>query len=228
MLLVSLVTLTCAMSLVLPATSAEFVLSHYRGVTLGDSVQVVVARLKMTAAYVKVVQERPTVVQELTWRPHPFISGATAGPDALSEMVLTFHGGLLARIAVTYDRDRTQGLTDADLHDALGSVYGVSLLVGTPTQPIIISPSPERQTIGRWEDADTLLLLWREQYPTRVGLTITSIASDRALQEALADGGRLHAAEAPMRDLARRTADAAALEAREEKIRRDNKAAFKP
>lgn len=227
MLLVSLLTLTCAVSLVLPAAPAESVLSRYRGVTLGDSVQVVIDRLQMTADNVKVVQERPTVVQELIWRPHRFISGATVEPDVLSEAVLTFHGGRLARLVVIYDRDRTQGLTDADLHDAMGSVYGASQLIGTPTQTAN-SPSPERRTIGRWEDAETLLLLWRQQYPARVGLTITSIASDRALQEALADGARLDVAEAPMRDLARRTTEAAALAAREEKIRRDNKAAFKP
>lgn len=65
MLYVSLLTLTCAMSLVLPATSAESVLSRYRGVTLGDSVQLV---------------------------------------------------------TVTYDRERTQGLTNADLHEAMGVV----------------------------------------------------------------------------------------------------------
>ena len=227
MFLVSLLALTCTLPLVLPETSAESVLSQYRGVTLGDSVQLVVDRLQVAASDVKVVQERPTVVQELTWRPHRFISGTTVVPDALAEMVLTFHAGLLARIAVIYDRDRTQGLTNADLHDALGSVYGASLLIGIPTQSTQ-SPSSERQTIGRWEDAETHLVLWRQQYPTRVGLTITSIASDQALQVALVEGVRLHASEAPMRDLARRTAEAAALEARDEKIRLDNKAKFKP
>lgn len=227
MLRVFLLTLTCVMSLVLPAASAEPVLSHYRGVALGDSVQVVIDRLQVVASDVKVVHERPTAVQELTWRPHRFVSGASVEPDPLAEMVLTFHAGRLARIAVSYDRERTQGLTNADLHEAMGSLYGASMLISTPTQPTI-SPSSERQTIGRWEDAETLLLLWREHYPNRVGLTITSIAGDLALQEAIVDGVRLHAAEGPMRDLARRAAEAAAVQARDEKTRRDNKATFKP
>lgn len=227
MLRVSLLTLMCALSLVLPATSAESVLSQYRGVTLGDSVQAVIDRLQLVASNVQVVHERPTVVQELTWRPHRFLSGTNLEPDPLAEMVLTFHAGRLARIAVTYDRERTEGMTNADLHEAMGRVYGASMLLAIPTQPTT-TPSAARQTIGRWEDAETLLLLWREQYPNRVGLTITSIAADAALQEAIAAGVRLHAAGAPARDLARRTAEATALQTKDEKIRRDNKAKFKP
>lgn len=224
---VSLLTLVCVVSLALPAASTEIVLAHYRGVTLGDSVQSVVDRLQMAAADVKVVHERPAMVQELTWRPHRFVSGATVEPDALSEMVMTFHAGRLARIGVVYDRERTQGLTNADMHELMAGVYGTSLLVGTPTLRTIGPPS-DRQTIARWEDDETLLLLWREQYPGRLGLTITSIAADAALQEALADGQRLSAAEAPMRDLARRTAEAAAARTLGEKMRLDNKARFKP
>ena len=48
-------------------------------------------------------------------------------------MVLTFYEGRLARIAVTYDRERTQGLTNADLHEAITSLYGASLLLSVPT-----------------------------------------------------------------------------------------------
>ena len=59
MLRVLLLTVVCATTLVLPATSAEPVLSRYRDVTLGDTVQVVVERLQMTLSDVKVVSERP-------------------------------------------------------------------------------------------------------------------------------------------------------------------------
>jgi hypothetical protein len=227
MLRISFLALTGAMAMVLPAASAESVLSSYRGVALGDSVQTVVERLQLAAADVKVIQERPTTVQEVTWRPHRFVSGATVEPDPLSEIVVTFHAGRVARIAVAYDRERTKGMTDADLRDALESVYGVSMLIGLPTQPAVNLPS-ERKTIGRWQDAETLLLLWRGEYPNRIGITITSVAGDAAFQQAIADGTTLHAAEAPARDLARRTAEAAAIQARDEKTRLENKAKFKP
>ena len=116
---VLLLTVVCAVSLVRPVASAESPLSRYRDVSLGDPGQVVVDRLKVPLSDVKVVHDRPTVVQQLTWRPHRSVSGATVEPDPLAEMVLTFHLGRLARIAVSYDRARTAGLTDADLNDAL-------------------------------------------------------------------------------------------------------------
>src|SRR5687767_5562926 len=77
MLRVSLLTLISVMSFVVPTTAAEPVLSQYRGVTLGDSVQTVIGRLHLVDSDVKVVHERPTVVQEVTWRPHRFVSGTT-------------------------------------------------------------------------------------------------------------------------------------------------------
>jgi len=226
MLRVLLLTILCATALVRPAISAEPVLSQYRGVTLGDSVQVVADRLQVMATEAKVVHERPTLVQQITWRPNRFVSGTSVEPDPLAEMVLTFNLGQLARIAVIYDRERTQGMTNADLLEALIGVYGPSLLPSMATGTTTSSTDPE--TIGRWSDAQTLLLLSRDRYPSRVSLTITAIAADLAMQKAIEDGVRVDATEAPARDLARRDAESAALRARDEKIRRDNKAAFKP
>ena len=48
------------------------------------------------------------------------------------------------------------------------------------------------------------MVLWREPSTNRITLTVTSIATERAMQEAIADGLRLEASEAPARDLARR------------------------
>jgi hypothetical protein len=219
------VLLITSMSLAL-LTASHAPLAQYRGLTLGDSVAVVVAHLELAAADVKVVHERPALVQELTWRPHRFVSGVTVEPDPLAEMVLTFHTGRLARIVAIYDRERTRGLTDADLHEVMGATYGPSMLIASPARPPV--NAADRLTIGRWQDADAFLLLWREQYPSRVGLTLTSIAAEAALREAIKGGLTLDAAEAPARDVARRTAEAAAIEARDEKVRRDNKAGFKP
>lgn len=227
MLRVSLLTLACVMLLAPQVTSAEVVLSRYRGVMLGDSVQVVVDRLKLAASDVTVVHEHPTIVQALTLRPPFFVNGTSADADPVAEIVFTFHLGRLARIVVSYDRERTQGLTNADLHEVMSSVYGTSILLVAPTRSTVTLPA-ERQTIGHWEDGETLVLLWREEYPSRVGLTITSIAGDAALQEALVAGAQLHAAGAPARDLALRDAEAAAIQNRDEKIRRDNKAKFRP
>jgi len=210
-----------------PVASAEPVFSHYRGVTLGDSVEAVVGHLNATEADVKVVHARPTLVQQISWRPRRLISGTNSEPDPMAEMVLTFHLGRLARIAVIYERERTQGLTDADLNEALSGVYGTSMLPSTTMGTTIALPA-ELQAVGRWGDSETQVLLWRETYPERVRLTITAIEADRAMQEAILDGVRLNTSEAPARDLALRAAEAAALRTRDENVRRQNKATFKP
>jgi hypothetical protein len=223
----SLLTVTCVIALSVPLISAEPVLAQYRGVTLGDSLQAVVDRLQVAASDVKVVHDSPALIQQVTWRPRPFLTGSTGESESVAEMVLTFHTGRLAQITVIYDRARTQGLTNADVHEAMGSAYGPSMLVATPTTPTTGAVSAQ-VPIGRWEDAETLLILWREQFPNRIGLTITSIATDAALQQAIADGVRLDVAGGPARDLARRAADAAVIQARDAKIRLDNKSKFKP
>jgi hypothetical protein len=223
----TLVTLLVAVFLASGPASAQSTLSRYRDVTLGDTVQVVADRLEVARQDVTILHARPALVEELTWRPNRYVSGPAASADTVAEVVMTFHADRVARMVVVYERERTQGLTDADLVEALTEVYGRASLASTPTQPAR-DPSSERRTFGRWEDADTVVLLWREVYPNRVGLTITSITADRALQQAIADGERLYLSEAPQRDVDRRAAEAAAVAARDEKLRLENKKKFKP
>jgi hypothetical protein len=145
-----LLTAVCVAAIAVPARAAESELSRYRGVTLGESVATVIDALKATPADVKVLRERPSLVQELTWRPLRFISGATLEADPLAEMILTFHSDHLVRITATYDRERIAGLTEADLLEALSAVYGVSALMSTSALPTAQN-AMERRTIGRWE-----------------------------------------------------------------------------
>ncbi len=225
---VYLLAMLCAATIASPASGADSAFAHYRGVTLGDSLEAVVGRLKASSADIRAVQERPTPVRELTWRPaYRFGAGARVAPDSMAEMVLMFHHNRLARIVITYDRDRTRGMTDEDLRDALIGTYGAAMLVPRSNAASAAAPTgPE--AIGRWGDADTTVVLWREPFPDRVKLTITAIGPDLAMQTAIADGVRLEATEGPTRDLARRVVEAAAVQAQEENARRGNKAAFKP
>jgi hypothetical protein len=210
-------------------SAASPVLSRYRAVSLGDSVQTVVEQLQVAASDVKVLHDRPALVQELTWRARPFVSGATIAADPLAEMVLTFYLGRLARIVATYDRERTTGLTDPDLEELLSEVYGVALLRSTPSEapsaPGFLAP---RRTVSLWADAETTVALWREDYPGRVGLVISATAADQDLEQAIAAGARLAAAEAPQREREKQAAVTAALKDRDAQIRLENKAKFKP
>ncbi len=220
-------TTVCAAAIAGPASAAESDLSRYRGVALGESVATVVAALKAQPSDLKVLHGSPSLVQELTWRPLRFVSGMTTDVDPLAEMVLTFHADRLVRISATYDRERIAGLTEADLQEALAAVYGPSSLMSTAAWANPQS-AMGRKIIGSWENTGTLLLLWQDRYPDRSGLTISAVAADTAMQQAIAEGRRVDASQAPARELALRTAHAAALAARNEKIRLENKKAFKP
>ena len=215
----------CA-SLPLPASDADTVFSHYRTLTLGDSVPAVIEALKARLADVKVVQERPSLVQELTWRRQRYVSGVTVMADPLDELVLTFHLGRLARIAVTYDRNRIEGLTDTDLTDAFTGCMAPRCCPRRPRSGS--GAAGAAGVIGLWSDGETLVTLRRDGYPRQLRLTIATLDADAAMRDALADGAELAASEAPGKELARQTADAAALLKRAERIRRDNKASFKP
>ena len=209
------------------AIDADAVFSHYRTLALGDSVPAVVETLKARPTDVKIVQERPTLIQQLTWRRQRYVSGESAVVDPVDEMVLTFHLGQLTRIAVSYERNRTEGLTDADLTDAFVDVYGPPMLPSTSSHTTRVKSAPGA-ALGLWSDGVTLVTLRREGHPPQLKLTVATLVADAAMQEALADGAELAASEAPGKALAKSTADAAELLARADRIRRDNKASFKP
>jgi hypothetical protein len=204
-------------------------LSHYRTVALGDSVATVLERLQLQPADVKVLYEQTSLVQELTWRPHRFISGTTVAPDPLGEIVMTFHVGRLARIVATYERQGIQGLTDSDLLELLTNVYGVPLLPSRSIDVPLKSDSvSERHVVAQWADADADLLLWSEDYPRLAGLMISARASAPALQAAMAEGARRLSDGAPQRARDKQAAAAAAILERDARIRVQNKATFKP
>ena len=218
-------TTVCAVMMAVPVVSASPVYSRYRGVSIGDSVSVVVASLQLLPSDVAIVHARPAMIQQLTWRPNQFFASKAGPPEALAEMVLTFHLGRLARIVATYDRERTEGLTNTDLHDSFTTIYGTSMLVPTPSG---IRSSSEPEIIGQWGDGETLVVLLREAYPRRITVTVSSVAADRLLQDAFASGVRLDTTEAPTRDMVRRLNEELTQRRRDEQSRLDNKSAFKP
>jgi hypothetical protein len=225
----ALLTVLYVASAHLAAFSPE-VLARYRDVSLGDALPVVVERLHIAAADVKVISAEPSLVQEVTWRPHRFISGSTVTADPLGELVLTFHHGRLVRIVANYDRERTAGLTEADFRELFSGVYGLALLRSSMPGAVAetSSASTERRTLSSWQDAETTVTLWQDEYPRRVGLTIASVSGDHDLRLSLIEAARLAAETAPARERATQAAAATAIKEREAEIRRENKAKFRP
>jgi hypothetical protein len=76
--------------------------------------------------------------------------------DPVQQIGFSFYNDRLFRIVVDYDRDRTEGMTDADMVEAISAVYGVPALEppdqpASPTRVETESGSP----VARWETQPT-------------------------------------------------------------------------
>jgi hypothetical protein len=118
-------------------------LSKYRNFELGSDLATVAKQTAADPSQAKVIHSRPALIQEREWRPQPL--GPTAQTEPAQKVVFNFYDGELFRIVVDYDRYETEGLTAADLVDAISATYG---LAGKPTTTAKIAPD----TYGDQED----------------------------------------------------------------------------
>ena len=130
----------------------------YRNYRLGSDLTSVAALAKVPAAGAKTVYQRPNVIQELEWRrPYMMSGSAMSQSDAAQRIVFSFYDDQLFRLLISYDPQRTNGLTEGDMVEALSAAYGVALL-----QPSLRSaPAPTARLasefgapIAQWGDAD--------------------------------------------------------------------------
>src|SRR5579862_2250450 len=98
-------------------------LSVYREYHLGSSPGDVAKQAGMDSSEAKLISSRPERIEELDWKFNRFRSPAPL-PDSVREIRFRFYNGNLFEMMVSYDRDRTGGLTDTDMKDALSAVYG--------------------------------------------------------------------------------------------------------
>ena len=94
--------------------------SRYRDFQLGGDLSSVSALTKVAVSDAKTIHQRPAVMQELEWRPPYYsLNGSTAAPnDPVRQIVFSFYNDQLSKMVVDYDRDRTAGMTDADMIEA--------------------------------------------------------------------------------------------------------------
>src|SRR4030095_3660778 len=98
---------------------------EYRGFQLGGSVLSVSTLTKVAASEARTIHLRPAFMQELQWRPSFFLNGSgTLQTDSVRQIVFSFYNDQLSKMAVDYDTDRTAGMTDADMSDAISTKYG--------------------------------------------------------------------------------------------------------
>jgi len=205
--------------------------SAYRGFRLGMTVVAVATEAGISPTAAKVVFERPLLIQELEWQPPASAAATGAAPerDSVAQVLFGFCNGELYRIVVSYDPDRTEGLTEQDLVEALSAAYGPAR---TPIARIITSPTSQsyndtEPVTARWEDARSSVNLFQGTYRSAFGLVIFSKKLAPLARAGIEEGKRLAQLDAPRREVAEQKARDETERVAHAKARTANKAAFR-
>jgi len=204
-------------------------LLQYRAFQLGGTLAAVSTLAGVSAADAKIVSDRPALMQDLEWRRPYLMTGTGDGAaDPVQRIVFSFYNDQLFRLAIDYDRDRIEGMTDVDLIDAISAIYGPT------TKP---APSAGRtgtivddesgREIARWAAADFSAVLSRPNY-SMVRMIITVPRLDSLARAARAQARRLDERDAPQREIDRQKKEANDARVAQQKARLANKAAFRP
>ena len=202
-------------------------LSRYRQFRLGMSL-VEAAQQAGIAPEAPLLHQRPELIRELMWQPprHP---GSTLTGDSVRQVLLSFYDGQLFRIVVNYAWDRTEGLTVADMVEALSTTYGLATLPATEIgSPWFRVYSDSDKIVAHWEDPEYSLNLFRPSFTSTFGLAMVSKRLDAVAHAASVEAIRLDLQDAQKRAIERKQKQEDEDHARQEKLRLVNKATFLP
>jgi hypothetical protein len=204
--------------------------SRYRDFQLGSDLPSVAALAKVSPSAAKTIHQRPAVIQELEWRPPYVMSGATLSQnDPVQRIVFSFYDDQLFKLVIGYDRQRTNGLTDRDMIDAISETYGPAVLPTLKTLPAVPRADPESGTlVAQWGDPDYSVALYRSSFASEFRVIVASPRLEGFARTAVMQAIRLDENEAPEREIARQKKEADDIRASQEKARLANKAAFRP
>ena len=173
-------------------------LLRYRAYALDSSLDSVLATSGARATDMKVLHERPAKIQQLEWRTPYGRSGADLA-DPVRALTFLFCDDALYQVLVTYDRDRTDGLTNNDVIESLSATYGTPVLRSARNRPL--DAPADTVVLAQWDSAGSSLTLLRGVYSPDFQLILTSKALGTRARSAIREAARLDAAEAPRREL---------------------------
>jgi hypothetical protein len=203
---------------------------RYRDFQLGSTLASVAKLTGAMASAATVVHQRPAVMKDLEWRPRYFSGGVSPQTDPVDVILFKFYDDQLFRVVVDYDRNRTEGMTEEDMVEAISATYGPVSSKPVPKVsrgPAVTYGSPDTP-LAIWGDAAASVTLLRVAYPKSFKLVVSSTALEGLARTAVADAVRLDAQEAPQRELARQKKESAETLAAEQKAKIENKAVFRP
>jgi hypothetical protein len=180
----------------------------------------------MTSADAKTIHRRPALIQELEWRIRPSLDGSSPQTDSVKTIVFSFYDDQLFRMAVSYNRDRTEGLTDQDMIESISTKYGIATRPAAKTITFSSSQiyNDNEKVIACWEDAQYSFNLFRSSYEPTFGMVAFSKRLDALARAAVASAIRKDEQEAP----GRLKQEAEQSRIAQEKARVSNKSVFRP
>jgi hypothetical protein len=215
-----------------PCVEAED-LSRYRNFALGSDVASVSTAAGVAESEVKTIHHRPALLQDLEYRPPHWVAGSTEeSTDPVEQITFSFYNDQLFRIVIDYGHDRTEGMTGADMIQAISAVYGPRL---TPTSPARRRPAShlERESgspVARWGDSQHAIVLYEVSTygTTAFRLVVMDPGRDDLARSAATRAARLDDQEAPQRELARQQKERDDARVATAKARGANKGVFRP
>jgi len=211
-----------------PATGS-WDLSRYRNFQFGETLPALAKQAGLELSEVKLVHERPAVIQELEWP--LWLEGVSAAQtDPVRTVLFSFYDGELFRIVVSYDRDETEGLTTRDMIEAISTKYGTAtklaatVLAFPPTQVDYESDT----LIARWENSQYSFNLYRSAFQRTYEMTAFSKKVEALARAATAQSNQLDAQTAPQREIQRQQSEDENNRQALERDRQVNKSNFRP
>jgi hypothetical protein len=199
-------------------------LSKYRNFSLGASLTQILKQTDQDPVDATIVQRSPAMIEQLQWWPVQSYQSSTPA-DPVEELLFSFYNGELYRITATYDSASTQGLTAADLVEAISAKYGM------PTGPAVEASPPKvlayrstDETIAFWEDSQNSLILSRSPLSDNFELVMFSKRLNGQAEAAIAAASKQQREDAPQREVARAKREADDLAT----MRQANLKAFRP
>ena len=183
-------------------SAADF--AAYRGFQFGSTVATAVTQAAGKPSDVKMIHQRPALIQELEWRPGYRYSTGGSKLDPVRECLLRFYNGELFQIVTTYDRQKVEGMSEADLIQALSTNYGPAT---RPVEEVTLHShyGEAAPVIARWENADYAYSLVRTGDQSGFAIVMSSKRLETPARASIAEALRLDVLESPQRATALQT-----------------------
>jgi hypothetical protein len=210
-----------------PLGSAQNLLK-YRDFEFGMNVDAILKQTKLDASNAKTTFAVPDLIQTLRWEREGYFS-KTGETDPVRSVRFDFYNNQLFRFVAIYNARRLEGVTEADLIEAISKVYGTA---SESEETIVVSAyagyEDRQKVLARWENSEAAYSLFRSSAGGEFGLVGSFKKLDSTALRSIRESQRLDALAAPQRDIDRRQKLAEEWRVQEEKARSVNLPNFQP